>query len=223
MSDGGASQAGAGGMAEMITRRLSAGACGVALLLTGCSSDEPDVAAPEPTVSAAVWPTPSPTPSPALSAKNVPFALFQDNVPGEGWQFSEAVLPSAEGLEMFGEATPGLVWFAEWNGTDPAVSAYLSLTLRRFGLADLNDREPLTSADSGEIRGRAATWGGAADGDAGVVRIAWGEGWTLELRGSESVEAMRQFAGRLREANLKQWRAAGGEVGCAPFAEECGA
>ncbi|GAA0638616.1 hypothetical protein GCM10009547_48530 [Sporichthya brevicatena] len=201
----------------MIMRRLGAGAWGVALLLTGCSSGDSQIATPRQTVSGAVLPSPTPT----LSPKDVPFALFPDNVPGPGWQFSEAVLPSAEGLEMFGEATPGLVWFAEWDGPDPAESAYLSVTLRRFGLADLDDREPLTAAGSGEIRGRSATWGQAGDGGAGVVRIAWGEGWTLELQGSESVDAMRRFADRLRPANLKQWRAAGGKVGCAPFAEDC--
>lgn len=157
-------------------------------------------------------------------AADVPYALFDGNVPAEGWRMSEAVQPNAEGLEMFGEMTPGMAWFAEWDGPDAADSAYLSLTMRNLSLADLNVREPLARAESGEINGRQASWGDDSphvDEASGVVRIVWGDAWTLELRGSEPVDKLHSFAQRLRSASLPEWRTAGGQVGCAPFAEKC--
>jgi hypothetical protein len=189
----------------------------VGLLLSACSSDDPTSTGQSEGTSQSATEVPG---AAEPQAGEIPFALFGGNIPAKGWRLTEAVQPSAEGRDVFGEITPGLEWFAEWDGPS---GAYLSLTMRRLSLADLTTREPLAHAESGAIAGRPASWGDDAGGDeaSGILRIEWGSTWTLELRGSESVDTLRTFAPRLRSATQKEWQAEGGQVGCAPFAEQC--
>jgi hypothetical protein len=153
---------------------------------------------------------------------DVPFVLFEDNAPAPGWRLSEAVQPAADAMSFYEEITPGMAWYAEWSG--PSEDDYLSLNMIRLALADLQEASPLTDPVSGEIDGREAQWGENLNGGASAtttVRMAWAPGWTVELRSTEAVGALRAIAARLHTATKKEWRAAGGQSGCRPFASRC--
>jgi hypothetical protein len=182
-------------------------------LLPACSSDDD---------TAVAGPSPAASPSATADAATAPFVLFEDNAPEPGWRLSEAVQPAADAMEFYEEITPGMAWYGEWDG--PGEDAYLSLNMIGHFLADLQDLSPLTDPQSGTLSGRPAQWGDNLNGGGSAtttVRVEWQPGWTVELRGTVPLDTLREWAERLQPATKKEWRAAGGQSGCRPFASRC--